>query len=70
MNDFTKEDLLTMRQCLRMAYKSGFDPEDGLPTAFYCYDKIRIMIENYCEKHESDELDNPDFCKHCDRRFR
>ena len=52
MNDFTKEELEKLRDGLNYAVGNpyGFTADSIYPL----YDKIKSLIENYCE-HESDE---------------
>jgi hypothetical protein len=65
MNDFTKEELFSISDCLRMAYKSGFDAGNDLPTAYHCYDKIQSMIDNYCDHTWTDGGGNIIHCGKC-----
>jgi hypothetical protein len=63
MNDFTKEELEELMHCV-YAYRDlcDEDVEDNL-----C-DKLKSMIENYCEHKDSyeDFSYNPTRCKECD----
>lgn len=67
MNAFTKNELEIIRNSLGMATyeaceESGFD---------ILYDKIRSMIDNYCEHHERtyDRKTGQRICPHCDDYF-
>ena len=55
MNEFTKDELLCLRDCMRMADKSNFSPDDPEwdCSIYGVRDKIQSMIDKYCE-HESD----------------
>ena len=61
MNEFTKEELLELKDGL--SYLNGF--------SFSIYSKIQSMIDNYCE-HEFSILPAPYFlmmCAKCDKTF-
>jgi hypothetical protein len=75
MNEFTKEELIDMHYAIRFFWKnrSSYDlPSDkeDFTKSYELMEKIGSMIHNHCEKHEADEFENHDICKHCDKRFR
>lgn len=55
MNDFTKDELITIRHSLRMAYKNSWEDEE-LPHPYDVHSKTCNLIDNYCEHEDIDKM--------------
>jgi hypothetical protein len=66
MNDLTKDELIFIKETVDtdIKYYGGDHIGHGASN------KLKGMIDNYCEQHEADEFENHDFCKNCGVRFR
>lgn len=67
MNEFTKEELLTMMEIMDELYFGKFYSKREYPEL---YDKIQSMIDDYCEHEPYTYIDGVaavPFCQKCRR---
>ena len=61
MNDFTKEELLYMKNCMHALFDGLKEP----PGVISMCSKLQFMIDNYCDHKWTDGIGNHIYCGLC-----
>jgi hypothetical protein len=63
MNEFTKDELLLLRDCINYAYGNPMGPT--YDTIYPLFEKVKSFIDNYCEHTWADGSGNTIYCAQC-----